>query len=144
MISARSIKPGLRILIVEDEAMISMLIEDLLEDMGCSVAGLASDLDSALASVSSLEFDAVILDVNLQGSKSYPVADALTRMGIPFVMVTGYGAGGVLDAYRGGPILGKPFKQTELADALLSVLPADQALARRASGAAACSTRPSA
>lgn len=112
----------LRILIVEDESMISMLIEDMLTDMGCAIAGTASQLQDATAKVASLAFDAAILDVNLNGSQTWPVAQALTGRRIPFVISTGYGAAGVPDAFAEVPILGKPFDANELERALRAAL----------------------
>lgn len=109
---------GLRVLIVEDESMVTMLIEDFLADMGCAVAGIASRLDDALSSVSALDFDVAILDVNLNGLQSYPVAQVLQEKGIPFVMATGYGAAGLPQAFRNIPTLGKPFQQWQLERAL--------------------------
>jgi len=109
---------GLRVLIVEDESMVTMLIEDFLADMGCAVAGVASGLDEALSSVSSLDFDVAILDVNLNGVQSYPVAQVLRERGIPFVMATGYGAAGLPQAFQSVPTVGKPFQQWQLERAI--------------------------
>ena len=113
---------GLRIFIVEDESLITMLIEDALADMGCAIAGIASNVDEAMSKVSSLEFDAAILDVNLNGSQTYPVADALAKKGIPFVLSTGYGVAGIPETYQGMPVLGKPFEQSDLQRALRTAL----------------------
>jgi len=109
---------GLRVLIVEDESMVTMLIEDFLADMGCAVAGVASGLDEALSSVSSLDFDVAILDVNLNGVQSYPVAQVLRERGIPFVMATGYGAAGLPQVFQSVPTVGKPFQQWQLERAI--------------------------
>ncbi len=75
---------GLRVLIIEDEAMIAMLIEDMLADIGCGVIGIASRFEEAMRKVSSLAFDLAILDVNLNGSQTFPVAEALANRDIPF------------------------------------------------------------
>jgi CheY-like chemotaxis protein len=112
----------LRVLVVEDESMISMLIEDMLADIGCVVAGTASRLDEAMSKVSSLEFDAAILDVNLNGSQSHRIADALAAKGKPFVWSTGYGAAGLPEAARSAPMLGKPFQRRDLEKALRAAI----------------------
>lgn len=94
---------GLRVLIIEDESMVTMLIEDTLADLGCAVVGSASRLDEAMAKASSLECNAAILDVNLNGSHTYAVADVLAARGIPFIFATGYGAAGLPAGSRGAP-----------------------------------------
>lgn len=113
---------GLRVLIIEDESMIAMMIEDTLAVLGCTVVGVASRLKEAMSKISSLSFDVVILDVNLNGSQTYPVAEALAGRAIPFVLATGYGAGGVPEAFRGVPILAKPFQQRDLQRSLAAAL----------------------
>ncbi len=113
---------GLRVLIVEDEAMLSMLLEDFLTDLGCEVVATASHLEDALEKASSLAMDIAILDINLGGALSYPVAEALRSRGIRFLFATGYGTLGLPDDLKGTLVLGKPFNQTQLAAAMLSVL----------------------
>lgn len=109
---------GLRVFLVEDESLIAMLIEDALTELNCQVAAVASTLDDALDKVSSVAFDVAILDVNLHGRPSYPVAELLVCRRIPFVFSTGYGAGGVPAAFQGVPVLTKPFKEAEVGKAL--------------------------
>jgi CheY-like chemotaxis protein len=113
---------NLRILIVEDEALVAMLIEDTLLDLGCTVVSVVSTLDEALARVSSLEFDAAILDVNLNGCKSYPVAFALAAKSVPFLFSTGYGLVAIPDALRDVPVLAKPFEPADLERTLATAL----------------------
>ena len=113
---------GLRVLVVEDESMVTMLIEDMLARLGCAVAGVAARLDEALHMVSSLGIDAAVLDLNLDGVRTYPVAEALAQKGIPFVVATGYGASGLPEPLRGSPVLSKPFRRQDLADALTAAL----------------------
>ncbi len=108
----------LRILIIEDESMITMLLEDTLADMGCQVVAVASQLDEAMEKAASLDFDVAILDVNLNGSQSYPVAEALVKRSIPFVFTTGYGAAGVPEKFRQVPLLPKPFQPGDLENAV--------------------------
>jgi CheY-like chemotaxis protein len=113
---------GLRVLIIEDEAMIAMAIEDTLAAFGCTVAGVASRLEDALSTISSLLFDIAILDVNLNGRHTYPVAETLARNGVPFVLATGYGAAAIPEAFRSFPILAKPFRRADLKRSLAAAL----------------------
>jgi CheY-like chemotaxis protein len=113
---------GLRVFIVEDEAMIWMLIQDTLADIGCLVAGIAARLDEAIANATSLDFDLAIIDVNLNGVRAYPLAEALVNRGIPVLFVTGYGEAGVPDNFRRIPLLSKPFEQRDLERALAKAL----------------------
>jgi CheY-like chemotaxis protein len=107
-----------RVLLVEDEAMIAMLVEDMLEDLGHELVTVASRLDAALAAAKTGAIDVAILDLNLGGVLTYPVADALAERGIPFVFATGYGSSGLKDAYADRPALQKPFVQQALGDAI--------------------------
>ncbi len=99
---------GLRILVVEDEVLIMMLLEDLLQELGCEVVGPASSVAQALALVATERPDAAVLDVNLGKELVYPVANALKQAGVPFVFVTGYGQAGLIDDYRGRAAIRKP------------------------------------
>jgi CheY-like chemotaxis protein len=113
---------GLRVFVVEDEAMVSMLIEDTLADIGCSVAGTAPRLDDAMVKAAALDFDLAILDVNLNGVQAYPLAEMLARRGIPLVFATGYGAAGIPNELRHISLLAKPFQQRDLERALAKAL----------------------
>ena len=113
---------GRRILVVEDEVMVSWMLEDMLGQLGCAVVGPVARVDQALAVVHSEDVDAAVLDVNLNGEKSYPVADALTARGVPFVFSTGYGRKGLQDSYLEIPMLQKPFKRSALGTALGTLL----------------------
>ena len=108
----------LRILIVEDEMLVAMNIEDMLLDLGHEVAGLASRLEPALSLAQEAEFDLAMLDVNLAGQSSFPVAKILAGRGIPFLFATGYGAKGIAEPYRAYPVLQKPFRAQDLERAL--------------------------
>ena len=110
---------GMRVLVVEDEAAISLLLEDMLLDFGCEVIGPAARLSAALDAVSRESIDLAILDVNVAGEPIYPVADALAQRSVPFVFSTGYGSAGIKDAYRDRPVLQKPFAQHDLKQKLL-------------------------
>src|SRR6187200_2431178 len=88
---------GLRVLVVEDEMMVSMLIEDMLGDLGCTVVGPASRLDEAIALANASELDCAVLDMNLAGQSIFPLADLLRARGAPFAFATGYGDAGLRD-----------------------------------------------
>ncbi|PWT88069.1 MAG: hypothetical protein C5B56_09420 [Proteobacteria bacterium] len=107
-----------RILIVEDETMIAMMVEDFLEELGWEVVGLAGSVEGALAHARDGEIDAALLDVNLNGRDTFAVADILSQRHIPFVFATGYGTDGIADRFRGVPTLTKPFQRDELDRAL--------------------------
>lgn len=108
--------------------LVAMNIEDMLLELGHDVAGLASRLEPALALASEGRFDAAMLDVNLAGDPSFPVADLLAERKIPFLFATGYGRAGIEERFRHHPILQKPFRAAELAAALASLgLPAGAA-----------------
>jgi CheY-like chemotaxis protein len=109
---------GRRVLVIEDEMLIGMLLEDMLVDLGYGVAGVVPKLDDALAAARGDSFDLAILDVHLHGQSVFPVADLLVERGVPFVFATGYGERGLPDAYRGRPVLQKPFAKDDLERAL--------------------------
>jgi len=113
---------GLRVLVVEDEMLVSMLVEDMLMDFGCSVVGPAPDLEEAMALAVTAEIDAALLDVNLAGKPIFPVADALKARGVPFAFASGYGQAGLAEAHRDAPVLQKPFRQADLERALTSLV----------------------
>jgi CheY-like chemotaxis protein len=113
---------GQRALVIEDEGLVSVLIEDILLDSGCDIAGTASSLAEALDKVETLAFDFAIVDVNLNGLQSAPVAEALVERGVPFVLATGYGATGLSESFPGVPTLQKPFLGHELEQALRTML----------------------
>ena len=120
---AHSALLGRRILIVEDETIIAMLLEDMLEDLGCEVAAVAARTAAALAAIEAHPPDAAILDLNLDGVKSDEVADALSARGVPFLFATGYGDAGLSERYRDRPVLSKPFRRNDLERALERLLP---------------------
>jgi CheY-like chemotaxis protein len=105
---------GRRILIVEDEMLLLMNIEAALEELGCSMICAAASVSEALALLADQSFDAAMIDVNLGGEKSYPVADRLTQRGIPFAFATGYGNHGDRADLDDRPILRKPYLRADL------------------------------
>jgi CheY-like chemotaxis protein len=113
---------GRRVLLIEDEALVAMLIEDVLSDLGCEVAGSASRFQAAMEKAKSLDFDVAILDVNLNGQRTIPIAQALVDRGKPFMFATGYGATGLPAQMQGVPVLHKPFQQRDLEQALHAAL----------------------
>ncbi len=109
---------ALRILVVEDEMTIALYLEDLLLELGHEVAGLAMRLPQAMEMAKSAEIDMAILDVNLDGRTSYPVADILAARGVPFMFATGYGLAGVEAPYNQRLIIKKPFNADDLRRAI--------------------------
>lgn len=105
---------GLRVLVVEDEMLICMDIEDMLEEFGCQIVGPAATVEKALSILDAEQADIAVLDVNLGGVRSYPIADRLIRQGTPFILATGYAE--VEPAYSTCPRLQKPFSKAHLAD----------------------------
>jgi CheY-like chemotaxis protein len=116
---------GLRVLVVEDEVLVSMVIEDMLAGFGCQVVGPAGSVREALALIDAARIDGALLDVNLGGERlGFRVADALVSRGIPFVFASGYGRSILTRPHLDVPVLSKPFDETMLRQAL-------QGLARR-------------
>ncbi|BBP59732.1 response regulator [Pseudomonas sp. St316] len=105
---------GIRVLVVEDEGAIAMLIEEMLEEFGCEVVDSVARLAGACEVAGSVQADLAILDVNLAGERVFPVAEILRGRHIPFLFSTGYGASGLPAEYAGYPVLHKPFSQSEL------------------------------
>jgi len=113
---------GCKVLVVEDEMMIAMLIEDMLEELGCEPIGPASKAERALELLASETIEIALLDVNLDGQATDAVAHELQRKGIPFVFATGYGATGVPKQHNDRTVLQKPFQKTDLATALSAAI----------------------
>ena len=113
---------GLRVLVVEDEALIAFLLEDLLAELGCRVVGPAARLGAALALARDEDLDCAILDVNIGGEPVHPVAEILAERGIPFIFATGYGEARGESRFGRRPVLAKPFKPEEICDALTRLL----------------------
>jgi CheY-like chemotaxis protein len=113
-----------RVLVVEDEYLIRMLLEDMLADLGYAVAAAVGTVTEARELAANGDFSAAILDVNLDGQEIFPVADILKERGLPFVFVTGYGERSLPEPYRDRPALQKPFQADQLKAALAGLLAA--------------------
>lgn len=111
-----------RILVVDDEGMIAMLIEETILDEGGLVVGPVGDLDEALALARDAAIDAAVLDVNLAGKPSHVVADVLAARGVPFLFATGYGNHAVIAAHADAPVIAKPFRLGALIAAIEGLL----------------------
>ena len=118
MIAAHERGQPVRILLVEDEALIALMLEDMVEGMGCAVTGLAPRIALGVTLADTGQFDVAILDVNVAGENVEPVADRLSARGVPFIFATGYGEAGVPLRYRGRPVVAKPFRSDQLEAAI--------------------------
>ena len=101
-----------------------MALEDMISHLGCTSITVAGNLEDALALVAAQSFDLATLDVNLNGERSYPIADALNDAGVPFAFSTGYGGHGVDEGYGIHPVLDKPFDGPQLEQVLSALLTA--------------------
>lgn len=115
---------GMNILAVEDEMLVAMMLEDILEDAGCNVI-VAGHLDQALILAQERDLDAAILDENLHGTRSYPVADALIARAIPFIFATGYGETNSRELYPGRSVIAKPYRDRDVLAALTALTSID-------------------
>ena len=95
-----------------------LVVEDALLDAGAEVLGPAATVEEALALLEDSEIGGAVLDINLAGQLSTPVADLLAERGVPFVVATGYGAAGLPEHHRGVPVLAKPYDPRELVETL--------------------------
>ena len=108
----------LRVLVVEDEVAIALLIEDAVASLGHSVAHTATNIKDAMAVATAGDFDVALLDLNLNGQKAHALPVALTARGKPFGFITGYGGGGVLGPFADVPIVAKPFRDRDIGEML--------------------------
>ncbi|KKX32886.1 response regulator [Rhizobium sp. LC145] len=113
---------GLKVLIVEDEGLVALMIEDMLQDLGCEVIASVSRLADARTIAAKAEVDLAVLDVNLAGEPSFSVAEILRNRQIPFIFSTGYGMEGLPDEFGGHPVIGKPFSSGELQQIIAGVV----------------------
>jgi CheY-like chemotaxis protein len=103
-----------RILIVEDDALVAMMLRGILDQMGCDIVGPAARIERALALAQAEEIDGALLDVNIAGAPVYPVADALGARGVPFLFLTAYGSPVLPERYRNRRTLTKPILEDRL------------------------------
>ena len=108
---------GKRVLVLEDEALIAAMVEDMLTELGVVVVGPVATIERGLLFAQNEDIDAALLDVNIRSTRVYPVADVLKERGVPVVFATGYGQSGV-DRSISAQVLEKPYTQDKLADAL--------------------------
>jgi CheY-like chemotaxis protein len=109
---------GTRLLVVEDDTIIAMMIEAFLAKLGCEVVAVAASLQDALRKARTLAIDAALLDINLDGEMSYGVAEVLEARSIPFLFATSYGVKELPKRLAGVTVLPKPFGMQQLAVAL--------------------------
>jgi len=109
---------GRSVLVIEDEMLIFMMIEDMLADLGCESIAAASTTGQAIKLIDLKVFDAAMLDLNLNGIESYPIADALAVRGVPYFFSTGNSQSDVKDGYRDRDVLKKPFTFQQLSNML--------------------------
>lgn len=112
-----------RVLIVEDEFLIASMLEAHLVRLGYTLAPIASTVDEALSMLDQHRIDLAVVDINLAGTASFPVADALHARGIPFLFTTGYGESGVPEQYRAFTIVQKPYRIAKLEPILRGLRP---------------------
>ena len=110
-----------RVLIVEDELLIAMIVEDVLSDLGCEVVGPEGGLEAAMKLARDEPLDAAILDVTIRGGQVFPVAAILLERGVPFVLASGYGDWALPKGLQNQPRLTKPFDSTDLERALSAI-----------------------
>lgn len=109
-------------MLVEDEAVIAMLTESMLAEIGCDDVVIVGTVPQAIRAIESRRPDLAVLDVNLRGQMVLPVAEKLAQAGVPFAFATGYGASDMLAAWRHYPVIQKPFDLPDLEWALRKAL----------------------
>ena len=114
--------PGKRILIVEDEFFIALVVEEALQSAGYVTVGPIATLSKAIVAADTAEFDAAVLDINLNGEMAYPVAEKLLARGKRLVFTTGYGLHDMPARFRSLPVVAKPFLANRLVDAISKIL----------------------
>lgn len=113
-------KLGLRVLVVEDEALIALMLEDMLKELGCTLVAQAGSLNEAVGAAESVAADVAVLDVNVGGREIFPVAEILAARGVPIAFSTGYTPTGLPGKWRARPVISKPFELGALRAALIA------------------------
>ena len=132
MSTATQINPGIghppalrmatpRVLVVEDEMTVAMLIEDMVNELSYEIAGVVPRLEDAMRLLDSDDFDVAMLDVHLNGKTVFPFAAELDKRGVPYLFATAYGGRGIPDEFKDHLVLEKPFGPLELGRALMSL-----------------------
>jgi CheY-like chemotaxis protein len=114
-----------RVLVVEDEYLVRLMLAELLAELGYDVVALAGNVKEGEEHAEQAKIDVALLDVNLGGEKVFPVADVLESRGVPFCFVTGYGRAGISPAHKTRPVLQKPFQKDDLARMLRDLVDSD-------------------
>lgn len=127
---------GRKVLVVEDETIVSFMIEHVLADFGCQSIWIAASIGEALEILRTCQPDIAILDVNVGGELVFPVAERLKAAGIPFIFTTGYGRGGLLNTWLRYPVVNKPYDVDMLLAALNAALAESGALRLNRAGSA--------
>lgn len=113
---------GLRVLIVEDDMIVAFMIEDFFTDLACQIVSVEMRLEPAIEAARRGEIDFALLDINLNGEESFPVAEVLQQRGVPFVFATGYSGTIIPARFAGTEVLAKPFDASNLRAMLAQVL----------------------
>ena len=116
-------KQNIRVLLIEDEPMIGIMLEEILIDAGFEVVGIAARLKIALDMIENCKFDAAIVDANLAGESASPAAAVLASRGVPFFVLSGYSAEQLRDAFPGVVVVRKPCLPADLIRSLRKILP---------------------
>jgi CheY-like chemotaxis protein len=117
-----TVQTARRVLIVEDEFLIALHLEDLLTELGHQVIAVAARVPAAVEFARGAAVDLAVLDINLAGVQSFPVADILRERNIPFMFASGYGDDGLVDGYRHETVLRKPFGLPDVRQAIAAVI----------------------
>lgn len=118
---------GKRILVVEDEVLIAVMVTDMLAGLGATVVGPATTIEAGLSLAGSETFDAAVLDINVRGERIDPIADLLVARGIPMLFATGYGMAAVAER-RNAFVIDKPYTQERLANSLTQAMAVSKAV----------------
>lgn len=113
----------MKVLIVEDEFAVAMLVEDAVLDSGHEVVRIATNIKDAMSAAATEEFDVALLDLNLNGQKAHALPVTLAARGKRFAFVSGYGETGVLEPFAGAPVVTKPFRAADIRDVLERLSP---------------------
>ncbi len=113
---------GVKVLIVEDEGIVAIMIEDMLQALGCEIVSSVAGVGEAREIAANAELDLAVLDINVDGQPIFPVAELLRERQIPFLFSTGYGASGLPSEFADRQVLGKPFSESELQRKLVITL----------------------